>query len=522
MKLVVCDLWCSNDILTLVCSCDAQIEASSLFLKVNQDFIPFRHWKDGKSVTIQFILKGLCEIPFLLYDSNRMEISDAIIEMGQGLPVGNLPHGYARITPYLFVRTIHGLRICTCTPVRMLCAHAIMVLQLLSMASFRAAISQLLVPLLRLINRHQIWLISDRIDRADDNGEALFRHLVHHTPSKVMPVFAIASSSPKYAELREIGAVVDTRTFRGQLTFLCSVCIASSQASGWIRNPLGLWREYYANLLVGQRYVFLQHGVTHHDVSALYAKDIIHADLICAATVQEHRAFLSKQYGYAPDQVALTGFARFDRLYNQTRKSITVVPTWRRALVTDEDGVTGKRSARPGFENSAYVRNFSMFLHDEVFLQAARSQGYQIQVLPHPNMIDVWKRMSLPDDVVLLSDNPSYADVLAHNALLITDYSSVAFDFAYLQKPVLYFQFDRDEVFSGSHTYGGQHQGDEEIALGEIAYDVNELTCLVLDYLAHDCRMKPMYQERLAQTFRFTDRQNARRITDALRKLCNT
>lgn len=521
LKLVVRELHCDSNMLTLGCSCNTQIEENSFFIKVDQFFLPFQHWKDENSVAIQVALKGACEIPFLLYDANGREIPDATIEMGQGLPVGNLPHGYARIAPYLLVRTIQGLCIRTCTPVRMLFAHALMVLQLLSMASFRAAMCQLIVPLLRLINRRQIWLTSDRLDRADDNGEALFRYLVQYTPPKVKPVFAIASFSPKYAELRNLGAVVDLRTFRGQLTFLCSVCIASSQASGWIRNPLGPWREYYANLLVGQRYVFLQHGVTHHDVSALFAKNVIHADLICAATVQEHQIFLSEQYGYAPEQVALTGFARFDRLYNQTQKLITVVPTWRRALVTDEIGMTGKRSARPGIESSAYVRNFSMLLHDEIFLQAVRSQGYQIQVLPHPNAVDVWKQMSLPGDVVLLSDNPSYADVLAHSALLITDYSSIAFDFAYLQKPVLYFQFDRDEVFNGSHTFGKQDQSDEGIALGEIAYDANELIRLIFDYLADDCRMKPKYRERLAQTFCFTDRQNAHRIADAIQTLCN-
>ena len=41
----------------------------------------------------------------------------------------------------------------------------------------------------------------------------------------------------------------------------------------------------------------------------------------------------------------------------------------------------------------------------------------------------------------------SYKDIFAQTDLMITDYSSVAFDFAYLRKPIVYSQFDRDSFF---------------------------------------------------------------------------
>ena len=38
---------------------------------------------------------------------------------------------------------------------------------------------------------------------------------------------------------------------------------------------------------------------------------------------------------------------------------------------------------------------------------------------------------------------------------MITDYSSVAFEMAYLKKAVLYYQFDEEEFFSGKHWQKG-------------------------------------------------------------------
>ena len=39
-------------------------------------------------------------------------------------------------------------------------------------------------------------------------------------------------------------------------------------------------------------------------------------------------------------------------------------------------------------------------------------------------------------------------------AIMITDYSSAAFDMAYLEKEVIYYQFDKGDIFkNNAHTY---------------------------------------------------------------------
>ena len=520
MRLIIDALHCSGQFLTMEGVINEGDGISTLLLKSNREFCALQQENNASRFICRMTLAGLSELSFSVYNEKHKKIPDAAVETGCFMHVGNLLQSYAVVDGYLFVRTKEGMRIRPYTRLGCLGAHVSMVIRLVQTGAHRAALCQMLVPMLRLVYRKPVWLISDRMDRGGDNGEALYRSMIAHGPKDIKPVFAIAKTSPLFDELKEKGTVVNTRSFRYYLTFLLSQCIVSSQASESVRNPFGQWREQYANLLVRQKFVFLQHGVTQNDMSALFARRVIHADMICAATKAEHQDFLSGRYGYNAREARLTGFARYDRLYNQPEKIITVMPTWRRSLVTEPDPSTGMRSARPGFEKSAHVQGFCAWLKHQDFLQEVKRCGYQLQIVPHPNMVDIWRHMGLDSSIALLTDRPSYADLLAHSALLITDYSSVAFDFAYLKKPVLYYQYDRHETFDGSHTYGTECPDYERIGLGEVTYTPEELMQRVREYMADDCRMKPLYRERVEHTFRYFDQDNALRIVDAIKDVC--
>ena len=46
------------------------------------------------------------------------------------------------------------------------------------------------------------------------------------------------------------------------------------------------------------------------------------------------------------------------------------------------------------------------------------------------------------NDVIEFVNEIDYSDMLTKASLMVTDYSSLSFDFAYLKKPVIYAQFD--------------------------------------------------------------------------------
>ncbi len=100
--------------------------------------------------------------------------------------------------------------------------------------------------------------------------------------------------------------------------------------------------------------------------------------------------------------------------------------------------------------------------------------------------------------------------------MLVTDYSSVAFDFAYLRKPVLYYQADVDEFFSGIHTYEKGYFDYERDGFGEVEYDTEKLVDRIIEYMQNNCQLKEKYRQRIDATFPFNDQNNCERVYNAI------
>ena len=93
-----------------------------------------------------------------------------------------------------------------------------------------------------------------------------------------------------------------------------------------------------------------------------------------------------------------------------------------------------------------------------------------------------------------------------HGSLLITDYSSVAFDFAYLKKPVIYYQSNKD------YHYDEGYFDYDNMGFGEVISDVDVLLSKIRYYLNNDCMMEDKFKERVDQFFKFNDNKNCERV----------
>ena len=112
-------------------------------------------------------------------------------------------------------------------------------------------------------------------------------------------------------------------------------------------------------------------------------------------------------------------------------------------------------------------------------------------------------------DNVTFNQNISYNTAFNESKLLITDYSSVVFDFAYLKKPVLYYQWKNDEFhFDLSQGYFNY----EEMGFGEIVDTETELINLIKRYIANDCQMQEKYQQRVDEFYEYHDKNNCKRV----------
>ncbi len=382
-----------------------------------------------------------------------------------------------------------------------------------------AIVGRLAYAALKPFVRKPIWLVSDRMEVAGDNGEALFRYLCSQQLKDVKLYFALSDMSPAYAELKKIGKVVKARSARHKLLFLLCEMNISSQADDDIITQFSRYDWPYRDIQNRIRFVFLQHGVIKDDLSEWLNRYNRNIDGFVTSGKAEADSIRDCAYFYPDDAIWLTGLPRFDRLYHDEQRCITIMPTWRHMWVSYIDKETGVRELKDGFEDGTFYRFYNALLNDRRLLDAAEQNGYTVRFLLHPLLQPHMGRFTQNDRVTFLPADTPYRKVFAESDLILTDYSSVVFDFVYLRKPVVYTQFDREEFYSGEHMYVPGYFDYDRDGFGEVETDYEATVDRLIEYMENGCALKDKYRARIDGFFAYNDAENCRRVYEKIRAL---
>jgi CDP-glycerol glycerophosphotransferase (TagB/SpsB family) len=104
----------------------------------------------------------------------------------------------------------------------------------------------------------------------------------------------------------------------------------------------------------------------------------------------------------------------------------------------------------------------------------------------------------------------NYQDILLKASLLITDYSSIFFDFAYLKKPVIYAHFDYEE-YRLNHCPEGYFDYEKD-GFGSITYDLKTTVDAIINEIENNCLLKEIYLRRINNFFTYFDELNNDRL----------
>lgn len=385
-----------------------------------------------------------------------------------------------------------------------------------TLSSFKTLVIRLLVRWCARENgKRRLWLFADRVNKADDNARALFEYCASLPKTADSPrmVFAIQKGAPEEAELRKIGEVVDILSLRFKAYFILADFIISAYRTKAQRMPFSknVLRRLKAEVN-HPKFVYLRHGISYNDLSADVGIAQVNARILCTATPQEYDSIFTLPYGYTKDEAKLVGMPRYDRLYNAATKSIVMMPTWRRNLVVRNNAF--EHDAVEGFEETEFCRVYRRLFNDERLKKACEKYGYSLELMMHPNMVSEIKAFAPGPHVKILPLSTRYRDVFASAGIVLTDYSSVAFDVAYLKKPVVYFQFDRDAFFGEQYVPG--YFITERDGFGEVEYTVESVVSRLTEYMENGAKMKPEYVARVERFFAFTDKNNCERVYAAI------
>ena len=363
-----------------------------------------------------------------------------------------------------------------------------------------------------------IWLFMDRPERADDNARELFCYVQQY--KNIESYFIISEDSKDYEEMRKIGktvALYSEKHFR--LTFLADYMI-SSQANGIVENPFWADAEMFRDLYHKPKLVFLQHGVIKDNMSATLNRFHTNFFAFITSTEDEQRSIIEYPYNYSEKEVWLTGLPRFDKLYNEPKRYILIMPSWRKEIMKqqwDESKQNMIWQPTENYKESEFFKSYGSLLKNDKLKKLCSEYGYRLVFMAHPLMKKYMEQFTDIGECELWDDNVSYRKAFAEGSILITDYSSVAFDFAYLEKPVLYYQFDKERFFA-NHTYEKGYFDYEKNGFGEVCISEDELVEAIGSYMKNGMTVKDIYLRRMKETFRYHDRNNCKRIYELLMK----
>ncbi len=379
----------------------------------------------------------------------------------------------------------------------------------------RAFILRTTYYIVKPFKKRPIWLISDRGTAAGDNGEALFKYIATRDDCLADVYFVISKKAKDFSRLKTFGKVMPQEGLRYKLMFLLADKIISSQADVETTNPFIRQQDHYVDLFDFD-FVFLQHGIIRHNLSSWLNRFNKNITLFVTSAQKEYDSLFKNPYYYKNEQVILSGLPRYDYLENKPANKLILAPTYRKNLVKKKTDRLGRRGYDSSFIHTFYRNFYNNVMNDPRLVKALQDNDMTGEFYLHPvfsaqkedfNENSVFKVMQFPYD---------YRTAFSEGNLLISDHSSVVFDFAYLKKPVAYAHFDVRTFFQG-HSYDKSNFfSDEDDGFGGVYYDYDTLIEGVVDSINSGCIMADKYKKRVDSFFYKVDKNNSKRVYGAI------
>src|SRR5690625_513252 len=358
--------------------------------------------------------------------------------------------------------------------------------------------------LFRMFYKQQdIWIIGERPYKAQDTGYHFFKYMRKMHPDKKV-YYVIEEDSPELKNVKHLGKNVYVKSKEHIKSVLMASRIIGSHHPDYL-YPLRT--TDFIQKVKGKK-VFLQHGILGtKNTEHFYGKNSLSfsTDLFLVSSERE-KSIVVNDFGYSKKEVAITGLSRFDRLFDNAetvKRQLLIIPTWREWLVEESK-----------FLESEYFERYRDLVLNETLHEYARRYNFEILFCLHPNMQKYTPFFQDAPVKIISQGEIDVQDLLKESSMMITDYSSVAFDFSFLNKPIIYYQFDLKR-FIGNR---GSHLNLDKDLTGDIVFELNDILTKVKKYSSSDFQMTENNKIKASKFLEYRDTNNCLRIYNAVSK----
>lgn len=361
----------------------------------------------------------------------------------------------------------------------------------------------------KLYRKRKIYLLFEKDSaRYEESASVLYEKLIDEGYEDVYFIL-----DKRYPDIEKIDAkyrknIIDKYSWKHYLYFfICKTFIGTEAMIHSIELRIA---NDHATKKANSRendYVFLQHGVMYmisldSESRTFFKPRSIKSEgkfKVVTSSRLEADHFINLG-GYDPTQIIISGLPKFDRnVWHEDADKIIIMPTWR-AWEYNE--------ALVNFQNCPYYKMMT-----RMFLAIPEQYREKVIVLPHP----LFRKAAESNEFVLkkyMRFDVKYDELLRDAKVLITDYSSIAYDAFYRGANVIFYW---EELEACLEEYGENTKLmlNEKNCFGDICYNAEELNQVFAEN--YENQQKEQYICNYKKIVTFADGKNTERVLEALK-----
>lgn len=260
------------------------------------------------------------------------------------------------------------------------------------------------------------------------------------------------------------------------------------------------------------KYIFLQHGPTFlkESIFPIGYMNTNNFDKTLISSPMEKQIF--KKYGWTDDTLIECGLPRWDLLPQKTtqpQKSILVMFTWR-------------RMNHINFEESLYKKNLMSLIQNSELQKILEQKNIKMYFAPHHALLYQMKINFAPNSKnIEIVDGGNISKYIRECDCLITDFSSVAFDFMFQNKPAILYILDHD----CTHLNRLEHEDLEKFKykkylIPNVVFNEKDVVDKIKHYIQNNFELEPEVRKECDKFF-YTKSDIRQQLIEKIDEICD-
>lgn len=375
------------------------------------------------------------------------------------------------------------------------------------------------------LKNKNIVLLGERSDTYQDNSSVLYDY-ISEKHSELNAYYLIDKKSEAYQKIKNKKNVIEIDSIKHYMYLLNANVLVNAYDIDSYMIPSSYTKSAYFNLfgdLLNYKRLFLQHGIIYNDVSWGVSKYRISNDKVVISNKGEEKFFIEKA-NYKEGDLLKTGLARYDRLtphigkINQD-KVVLLMPTWREDFAKKSYLKNDVGISNTDFLKTDYYRFYNELMNHPVLVDYLEKNNVTLKFYLHYELNDKIGLFDNKSNQVHLIPNgeEDVQNLLITSDLLITDYSSVFYDFLYMRKPVVFTPFDYKDFYSKHYKHGHLNILDEE--LGSAVNNVESAVVEIIKSLDNNCELSENVKKNVEESFVYKVDNTCEVLTNEIKDL---